>query len=169
MRKYIYIIILILITVKITAQKRSIIFYNENTTKSVRLNKGNLVLIEYQGYLSQIEQKLNYLLSVNDSTLILGKPMLFSPPKQIYSIKIKDINGAKRISNGTQLLKFTLIAGSTIGTYYIIRNNKNNLSYFQELGISALVGFSTRIVINKLFPNNKVKHKFNDKWKYVTY
>ncbi len=150
------------------SQKQALIFLNNKETKAVQISRGGMVVLQYQGYLKQLEQETNYIIDVNDSTITLGKPRVFSSPKDVKEIRIKDIRGFRRISVGSQLLKMVLTVGATLGTYYAITENGDDLTNTQELLFSTGAGLAARISLNIIFPDNKIKHKVKDKWKVIT-
>ena len=159
-------IILVFINIGLNAfaQKTALIFLNQEEKKSIQLIKGTMVVLEYQGYLKQMELNTNYVVGVNDSTIIIGKPSLFAKPSEVKEIRIKDIQGFRKISAGSQLLKTALTIGATLGAYYGMRNNNDNLSSTQEILYSTGIGLATNISLKLIFPEKKIKYKMKDGW-----
>ncbi len=139
------------------AQKSTLIFYNKQQAEAVQIQKGGLLILEYQGYLKQMELNSNYIIDINDSTVILGKPNIFSAPTNTKTIRIKDITGFRKISAGSMLLKTALTVGATLGTYYAIRANGDKLSSTQQILYSTGAGLVANISLKLIFPQNKIK------------
>lgn len=148
------------------AQKRGIIFYNETTKKSVQISTGGMLMVQYSGYLKQQELTTNYLLELNDSTLTLGQPRLFNNAVNLRKVNIEDITGFRKVTAGTQLLKFTLTVGATLGMFYAIGKN-DHLSSTQQLLYSTAAGFATSFTLKMIFPSRKAKYKIKEGWKIM--
>ena len=147
------------------SQKSAIIFFNKEQKKAVQVPGGGMVVLQYRGYLKQMEQETNFVIGINDSIVTVGKPRVFSAPTQIKQIRIKDIEGFRKISAGSQLLKTLLTVGATVGTYYAIRNNGDNMSYTEQLLYSTAAGLTVRFSLNKIFPTDKIKYQMKDGWR----
>ncbi len=154
-----------IICLNVHSQKSAIIFFNKEKAKSVQLIKGSMAVLEYQGYLKQLELNANYIVDINDTTIFLGKPNLFSAPKEIKEIRISDIRGFRKISAGSQLLKTALTVGATLGTYFAMRNYDDELSSTQQIIYSTGAGLITRVSLKLIFPDNKIKYKLKNNWK----
>ncbi|WP_143525146.1 hypothetical protein [Labilibacter marinus] len=163
--RLIIIIGLLFIGVQLFSQKTGIIFYNQVEGKSIPFIKGSMIVVEYQGYLKQMELYTNNIIEVNDSTVLIGKARLFAAPTQVKEIRIEDIKGFRKISAGSLLLKTTLTVGATLGAYYAMRNYADQLSSTEEILYSTAIGLATNISLNKIFPDKKVKYKMKDGWK----
>ena len=109
----------------------------------------------------------NFIISINDSIVTVGKPRMFASASETKQIRIKDIQGFRKISVGSQLLKTALTIGATIGTYYAIRNNGESLSYTEQLLYSTAAGLTVRFTLSKVFPDEKVKYRIKDGWYYI--
>ncbi|TLX73029.1 hypothetical protein E9993_16330 [Labilibacter sediminis] len=162
------ILLLLLLTgsVAAKAQKQGIIFYNDSIKKAVQVRTGGILMVQYSGYLKQQELTTNYLLELNDSTLTLGKPRMFNHPVNVRRIKIKDVTGFRKVSAGTQLLKFALTVGATLGTYYAISEN-DNLNSTEQLLYSTAAGLTTSFTLKLAFPSRKAKYKIKDGWRIM--
>jgi len=167
MMRLLFICSLILIALNTQAQKSSLVFYQPEQGKAVQIIKGGMLTLQYKGYLKQLELESNYIVDINDSSIVLGKPILFSTPKNTKIIRIKDITGFRKVSAGTLLLKSALTVGATLGTYYTLRNNGDNLSSTQHILYSTGAGLITRISLKLIFPENKVKYKTKNGWKIM--
>ena len=164
--RVILILLSLLGSVAIKAQKHGIIFYNDSTNKAVQIRTGGILMVQYVGYLNQQELTTNYLLELNDSTLTLGKPRLFNDPVNMRKINIKDITGFRKVTAGTQLLKFALTVGATLGTFYAISEN-DNLNSTEQLLYSTAAGFATSFTLKLAFPSRKAKYKIKDGWRIM--
>ena len=162
--RYIFILSFLLIMVCAQAQKSALIFLNQDARKAVQIPKGAMMVVQYQGYLKQMELKSNSLLQVNDSMMVLGKPHLFRDATNLTHIRINDITGFRKVSVGSQLLKTVLTAGATLGTYYGLRENGDKLSSTEQLLLSTGAGLLTNISLKFIFPQNKIKHQTKDGW-----
>ncbi len=163
-----YLLIFLFITgfLALKAQKQVVVFYNETTNKSIQVPKGGMVMLQYQGYLNQIELNSNYLLQLNDSSLVIGKPRLIGKPTEIREIRVEDITGFRKISSGSQFLKMALTVGATLGSYYAFSDN-DHLTSTQRLYLSVGTGLITNFSIKLIFPTKKVKHKLKDGWRIM--
>ncbi len=164
-----YLLLLLLLTsfYNLKAQDRILVFLNETEKKAVQIQTGGLVLLEYKGYLHQKELTRNYLLSVNDSSVTLGKARLFGGPVDNREIRIEDITGVRKVSIGSQFLKFALTTSAALGSYYFF-SNMDNINNTEKLIYSTGLGLTSNFVIKLAFPINKVKHKLNKNWKVFT-
>ncbi len=149
------------------AQKSVVIFYNQHKAEAIQLRKGGLVVLKYRGYLQQMELESNYILELNDSTITMGKPRLFSNPINTKTIRIEDIHGFRKVSAGAMFLKSTLTIGATLGTYYAVRSHGDHLNSSQQILLSTGAGLLTSISLKLIFPDNKIKHKMKDGWKIM--
>lgn len=148
----------------IKAQKQGIIFYNDSTHKSVQIRTGGMLMVQYSGYLKQQELTTNYLLELNDSTLTLGQPRLFNDAVNVRKVNIEDITGFRKVTAGTQLLKFTLTVGATLGMFYAIGKN-DHLNSTEQLLYSTAAGLTTNFTLKLIFPSRKPKYKIKDGWR----
>lgn len=164
--KQILILLLLLCFIGVKAQKKGIIFYNDNTNKSVQIRLGGMLMVQYTGYLKQQELTTNYVLELNDSTLTLGQPRLFNHAANVRKVNIEDITGFRKVTAGTQLLKFTLTVGATLGMFYAIGKN-DHLSSTQQLLYSTAAGFATSLTLKMVFPSRKAKYKIKEGWKIM--
>ncbi|MDB4334748.1 hypothetical protein OAA06_00155 [bacterium] len=146
------------------AQNRVLVFHNDSLKKYVQVAKGQSLIVEYKGYLDQTELKYNSVTTINDSILMLGKPQLFGAPKNQRVINLGDIQGFRKKSAGTELLKTLCLAGITVGTYYSISQN-DNLSEGEQILYSLGVGIGTKIVLELAFPTKKAKHFMKNGWR----
>lgn len=162
--RYLFILSILLITVCAQAQKSALIFLHQDAHKAVQIPKGAMMVVQYQGYLKQLELKSNSLIQVNDSMIVLGKPRLFSEPANLTHIRINDITGFRKVSVGSQLLKTALTVGATLGAYYGLRENGDKLSSTEQLILSTGAGLLTNISLKFIFPQNKIKHQTKDGW-----
>ncbi|MGQ1785280.1 hypothetical protein [Saccharicrinis sp. GN24d3] len=160
-------ILILFISLCAQSQKRVLVFYNQDKAEAIQVTKGGLVVLMYQGYLKQMELESNYVLDINDSTVTIGKPRLFSEPVNKKKIRIEDIRGFRKVSAGSMLLKTALTVGATLGTYYTIRNNGDNLTSTQQLLYSTGAGLVTNLSLKLIFPDNKIKHQMKHGWKVM--
>ena len=167
MRITLSIFVLLIICTFAQAQKSTLIFYNQQQSEAVQIRKGGLLILEYQGYLKQMELNSNYILDVNDSTITMGKPRVFSAPTNTKTIRLKDITGFRKISAGSMLLKTALTVGATLGTYYTIRANGDKLSSTQQILYSTGAGLIANISLKLIFPQNKIKYKTENGWEIM--
>ncbi|MCW3786826.1 hypothetical protein [Plebeiibacterium sediminum] len=165
--RYILFFILLIGLGNLNAQKKILVFLNETEQQAVQIRTGGLVLLEYSGYLKQKELSMNYMISVNDSSVILGKSKVFGGVAEKREIRIEDITGVRKISVGSQLLKFTLTSVATIGSYYAL-SDMNNINTTERLLYSTGIGLTTNFAIKLAFPTKKVKYKLNKNWKVFT-
>ncbi len=164
--RYIFLFIFIFtFSISLKAQYSSLYLINKDKDKVVHLRKGGLVVLEYQGYLNQTELHSNYIIGINDNSLLLGKPGLFNKPDKVKEIRLDDITGFRKKSAGSELLKTALTVGATLGTYYAIRENEDKLNSTQQLVYSLGAGLVTSISLKFIFPDNKIKYKLKDGWK----
>ncbi|SMO60084.1 hypothetical protein SAMN06265379_103251 [Saccharicrinis carchari] len=152
------------ISIGVHAQKSALIFLNQAERKAVQIPKGGMMVVQYRGYLKQMELKSNSLIQVNDSMIVMGKPRLFADAVDLTHIRISDITGFRKVSVGSQLLKTVLTVGATLGSYYALRNNGDKLSSTQQLLLSSGAGLLTNISLKFIFPQNRIKHKTKDGW-----
>ncbi len=162
--RYLYILSFLLISVCAQSQKSALIFYNQDAHKAVQIPKGALLVVQYRGYLKQMELKSNSLIQVNDSMVVMGKPRLFTDATNLTHIRIDDITGFRKVSVGSQLLKTVLTIGATLGVYYGLRENGDKLSSTEQLLLSTGAGLLTNISLKFIFPLNRIKHKTKDGW-----
>jgi len=150
----------------VNAQKSGVIFYNDIANRSVQIRTGGLLMVQYPGYLGQQELTTNYLLQINDSVLTLGQPRLFSKSINVRRVKIDDITGFRKVTAGTQLLKFTLTVGATLGMFYAIGRNEH-LNSTEQLLYSTAAGLVTSFTLKVVFPSRKVKYKIKEGWRIM--
>ncbi len=165
--RYILMFILFISLGNLKAQKKILVFLNETEQQAVQIQTGGLVLLEYSGYLKQKELTMNYILSVNDSSVVLGKSRLFRGPLERREIRLQDITGVRKVSVGSQLLKFALTSVATIGSYYAL-SDMNDINTTERLLYSTGIGLTTNFAIKLAFPTKKVKYKLNKNWKVFT-
>ena len=167
MRHVILISAMLFVSLSVYSQNSAIIFFNKEKGKVIQVPRGGMVVLQYQGYLKQMEQETNYLISLNNSTITIGKPRMFADATDVKKIRIDDINGFRKISAGSQLLKTVLTIGATVGTYYAIRSNGDNMSYTEQLLYSTAAGLTVRFSLNKIFPENKIKYNVKEGWQML--
>jgi hypothetical protein len=146
------------------AQRQILVFHNDSAKKAVQLVEGGMLMVQYNGYLGQTELNTNTIVELNDSLLILGKPRLLGKPLERREIRLNDITGFRKISAGSQLLKFALSTGATLGAYYTFSDNQN-LTSTEKLLFSTATGLATHFTIKLAFPGKKIKYKLKDGWK----
>ncbi len=164
-----YLILLLLFSsliFEVKSQEKGIIFVNQITNKTIYIPKGGMLMVEYNGYLKQMELSTNTLLQLNDSSIVLGKYRLFGAPTNKRIIKTEDITGFRKISVGSQFLKTFLTLGVTLGSYYAF-SNRENLNSTQRLAYSLGTGIVTTVLLKVIFPIKKVKYKLKDGWKMI--
>lgn len=164
--RYVIILLCLISFIETKAQKQSIIFYNDSTNKSVQIKTGGLLMVQYSGYLKQQELTTNNLLELNDSTLTLGQSRLFNHPVNVRKVNLDDVTGFRKVSAGTQLLKFGLTVGATLGTFYTISEN-DNLNSTQQLLYSTAAGLATSFTLKLVFPARKAKYRIKDGWRII--
>jgi hypothetical protein len=164
--RYVLGIILLIGCLGLKAQKHGIIFYNDSAKKAVQVKTGGMVMLSYKGYLKQDELNTNYILQLNDSVIVLGKPRLFNAPADIRQVRIKDITGFRKVSEGTQLFKFLITLGGTLGSYYAFSANEH-ISTTEKLVYSTAVALGTQLTLSLVFPSKKVKYKIKDGWRIM--
>lgn len=150
--------------IALKAQRQILVFHNDSARQSVQLVEGGMLMVQYNGYLGQNELTTNTILELNDSLLVLGKPRLLVKPIETRMINLNDITGFRKISLGSQLLKFSLSTGATLGAYYAFSDNKD-LNSTEKLLYSTAAGLATHFTIKLAFPGKKVKYKLKDGWK----
>ncbi len=165
--RYILLFIAIIFLGNLKAQKNILVFLNETDKKAIQIQTGGLVLLEYNGYLKQKELTKNYLMSINDSSVILGKARLLGAPVEKREIRLKDITGVRKVSVGSQFLKFAITTAAAIGSYYVF-SDMDNVNTTEKLLYSTGLGITTNFVIKLAFPSNKIKYKLNKNWKTFT-
>jgi len=166
MRLLLYIILLLGFN-SLHAQKNILVFLNETEKKAIQIQTGGLVLLEYNGYLNQKELTLNYMLSINDSSVILGKSRVFGGPIEKREIRIADLTGVRKVSAGSQFLKFAITTAAAIGSYYVFSDMKN-VNTTEKLLYSTGLGLTTNFMIKLAFPTKKIKYKLDKNWKVFT-
>lgn len=165
--KHLIIIVFILCFVQLKAQKQVLVFYNKSLNKSAQIPLKGMLTVEYAGYLKQLELSNNSLVSITDSSIILGKSKLIGGITERREIKIDDITGFRKISAGRMILKSILTVATTLGSYYTFSDN-TNMNATERLILSTATGIGTRISINLLFPDKKIKYKVKNGWKIIT-
>ncbi len=160
------IMIFLLMGLSSIAQQKLLVFYNESIHKAVQIKTNALVMIQYKGYLQQEELTTNNLMSCNDSIIILAQPRMFAQPLNPRKIKLEDITGFRKVSVGSQLLKFGITLGVTLGTFFTISNN-DQFSSTEQLIYSSAAGLATNYGLKLIFPMNRVKYKLKDGWKIM--
>lgn len=158
------ILLFLFFTVCAQSQKSALVFINHGEYKAVQIPKGAMMVVEYNGYLKQLELKSNSVIEINDSMVVMGKARLFAQPQDITNIRIEDITGFRKISVGSQLLKTVLTVGATLGTYYGVREHGDRLSSTEQLLLSTGAGLLTNVSLKLIFPQNKIKNKMKDGW-----
>jgi hypothetical protein len=148
------------------AQKHGIIFYNDSARKAVQIKAGGMVMLSYKGYLKQYELTTNYILQLNDSLIVLGKPRLFREPANVRQVRLTDISGFRKVSGGSQLFKFAITLGGTLGSYYAFSANEH-ISTTEKLVYSTAVALCTQLTLRLVFPSKKVKYKIKDGWRIM--
>ncbi len=166
MLRYLLFFCFFLLSFASNAQSQSIVFVNPETNKTIQVPKGSVLMVEYKGYLQQLELEMNNLFVVNDSSIVLGKYHLIGKHSDMRTIKLDDITGFRKVSVGSQLLKTLFVFGATLGSYYAFSDN-DNLNSTQQLALSLGTGLVTTSLIKIIFPSNKVKHKMKEGWKIV--
>ena len=124
-------------------------------------------MVEYSGYLGQKELSMNYMMNLNDSSLILSKVKLLGSPTERKEIMLKDITGFRKVSVGSQFLKFALTTAATLGSYYAF-SDKGSLNSTERLLYSTGVGLVTHFGIKLAFPTKRIRYKMNKNWKVLT-
>ncbi len=165
--RYLIIIILFIGVNTLKAQKNILVFLNEPEKKAIQIQTGGLVLLEYNGYLNQKELTRNYLMSINDSSVILGKSRIFGAPIEKREIRLEDITGVRKVSVGSQFLKFAITTAAAIGSYYVF-SDMENVNTTEKLLYSTGLGLTTNFMIKLAFPTHKIKYKLNKNWKKFT-
>ncbi len=165
--RYLFFIILLLGLNNLHAQNKILVFLNETEKKAVQIQPVGQVLLEYNGYLNQKELTMNYMIGLNDSSVILGKARLFGAPIEKREIKLKDITGVRKISVGFQFLKVALTTAATLGSYYLFSDMKD-INTTEKLIYSTGLGLSVHFAIKLAFPTKRVKYKLDKNWKVFT-
>ncbi len=160
------IIILFFSSIVFHAHAQELVFVNPTTNKSIHVQKGAMLMIEYRGYLKQMELTTNTLFQMNDSSIVIGKYHLLGPASDLRVIKTEDITGFRKVTVGTQVLKTILALGVTLGSYYAFSDNAN-LNSTERLVYSLGTGIVTTALLKIIFPTNRVKHKMKDGWKVI--
>ncbi len=148
------------------AQSQGIVFVNPETNKTIQVPRGSMLMIEYKGYLQQMETETNSLFFINDSSIVLGKYHLIGKHSGMRTVMLEDITGFRKISVGNQLLKTLFVFGATLGSYYAFSDN-DNLNSTQRLALSLGTGLVTTSLVKIIFPTNKAKYRMKDGWKIV--
>jgi len=162
--RHLVILSFLFISVCAQAQKSALIFLHQEGRKAVQIPKGAMMVVQYRGYLKQMESKSNSIIQLSDSMVVMGKPHLFADASHLTHIRIDDITGFRKVSVGSQLLKTALTVGATLGTYYGLRENGDKLSDTEQLLLSTGAGLLTNISLKLIFPQNKIKHQIKDGW-----
>jgi len=150
----------------IKAQKQVLVFFNDSLKKSAQIPLKGLLMVEYEGYLKQMELSNNTLIKITDNSIVLGKPRIVGIPTEQREIRLDDITGFRKISAGSVILKSLLTVGTTLGAYYAFSDN-TSMNATERLLLSTSIGIGTRISINLLFPKKKVKHHMKDGWRII--
>ncbi|MCW3806092.1 hypothetical protein [Plebeiibacterium marinum] len=149
------------------AQKQILVFLNDKDKKATQIPLGGMLMLEYNGYLNQKELSMNYMMSLSDSSVVLSKYRLFGTPTEQRKIMLKDITGFRKVSVGSQFLKFALTTAATLGSYYAF-SDKNNLNSTERLLYSTGVGLATHFGIKLAFPSKRIKHKITNDWRIIS-
>lgn len=151
-----------------------IVFINAGNGKLIEAKEGDVLSIQYHGYLGQTETFKNTLTEIKDSSFVLGiqlmdpnNPMAnkMGQQMQMKEIRYCDVVGFRRMGIGRVLLKSTLTTGAAIGTILVLNAlyRDNAISDFGKIGISLGVGLSVNTLINLLLPE-RPNHFMQEGW-----
>ncbi len=154
------------------AQK--IVFIHAGDGKIIEAKEGDVLSIQYRGYLGQTETFKNTLTSIKDSSFVLGidlidpsSPMAMKMGQQMQAKEIRyaDVMAFRRMSVGRVFLKSTLTTGAAIGTILVLSSlyKSNNISDMGKIGISLGAGLSVNALINLILPE-RPKYRMSAGW-----
>ncbi len=165
-KRFLWIVLFFVISTCSFAQYKVLGFYNDSIQKGVQVRNNSMIMIEYKGYLGQPELTTNYLISCTDTTITLAQPRMFASPANQRTIRLKDITGFRKVSTGSQLLKFGITLGVTLTTFFTISNN-NNFGSGERIIYSTAAGLATNYGLKLIFPMNRVKYHLKDGWRIM--
>jgi hypothetical protein len=151
---------LILLFATVAASQSTLVFENAALQDTVRIEAKDYVNIEYKGYLNQVEQRKEYVNSVEASSIYMAASLKTLPVG--YEIKGSDITGFRRMSPIQPFIKPVTSIGVLLGTYFVLADNKS-MSEADLLLYSSLAGIVITYAVDFLFPEN-IEHQVSYGW-----
>ncbi len=146
-----------------------VIYLNKDKSKSESIAATNSVLLLYKGYLGQEEVVYAMVDHVTDTSLFIVKKKnsLFEhQTNELYEVKLIDILGFKKVTQGRTLLKAMSKLTLGIGTALLFATlNNNGSGFWKAFAISAGTGALGDIGVEFIF-REKIKYKISDGWNY---
>lgn len=161
-KKIVYLIFLgLVLNLTQNAKAQQILAINTNTGKIYSMGIGDVLSVQYKGYLGQNERFKSTIYAISDSSVFLGIPSkllekVTNESQFIKEIRYRDIIGFRKIGLGRQILKNTLTLGSAVGSIYLMNQlyRKNQISDIGKIGISLGVGIGINQLLNFVFPES---------------
>lgn len=182
MLKHGLILLLLFFQLELRAQHH-LYFFNKQENKMIEVIPGQTLALLYSGYMGQTEFAKNVVTEITDSTVVLGHhPDRMSPwfkqraeKKTLKNgaaykvVRIKDIKGFRRITNGRQVLKTLTQTASIVGLFYLAGSvyRSPDISTGNAFLISFASGIGTSVIINVLFPEN-IKYHVGNTWQVIS-
>lgn len=155
-------LILIMLLVAAAGAQTTLVFENAQLQDTVRIEAKDYVNIEYKGYLGQTGQQMQFVNSVNETSIYLLAAQMKTLPAAGYEIKASDITGFRRMSPIQPFIKPITSLGVILGTYFVLADNSKN-SEADLLLYTSVAGILVNYAIDFLFPED-IKFKVADGW-----
>lgn len=148
-----------------------LIFYNDSTAQTVDISPGDIIKLEYRGYLSQPEAIEKRVIQVRQDAVILGQTAFgYADPKTFRTVLLHDITGFRKFSRLRYTLKAAAQIGTAVGSVILFRKviDRSKLSGTGDILLSLGVGIGSTLLIEALFPK-RVKYRTQNGWEYRVY
>jgi hypothetical protein len=156
----ILIVLSVLLGGRAAAQNR-LVFEHAASHDSVVVESGDLVNIQYKGYLGQIQLNKNRVALVGPGSLFLMNPGK-DLPAQPFEIKGEDITGFRRMSPIQPFIKPLGSLAASIGMLYLL-DAQDNISLGSQILYTTLAGIAVNYLLDLLFPDD-IKYRMADGW-----
>jgi hypothetical protein len=155
------VLVVVLLSIQANGQSR-LVFELAASHDSVVVESGDLVNIQYRGYLNQVQLNKSHVAAVANGSLFLlngGKDL----PAQPFEIKGEDITGFRRMSPIQPFIKPLGSLAASIGMLYLL-DSSDNISLGSQILYTTLAGIAVNYLLDLLFPDD-IKYHMADGWK----
>lgn len=175
MFRLIFFLLFSILTLSSSAQNISLKARHKLFGDSIIFKPKDWVSLEYTGYLGQTEQRKFTILTLNDSTFVLGKTLhwplknSFGPQMIDHVILVKDVKAFRHSTPAFRTLKglysFLTLAGS-IGLSFYLANERDQISYASAFFIGLGTGFVFSLSGKLIFPEHPNKQINPLEWNF---